>query len=124
MSDRGEAIEITDSRPCAVDPSYTLAGLSAAVYRHCEEAKPLESLHLCAGAWNGFDCSPEHLTRVFEELRARKLILELNGRILGLAVREQVSPMPELWEFPFGYANPPVPEEAMITKQTDTLCIN
>jgi magnesium-protoporphyrin IX monomethyl ester (oxidative) cyclase len=109
---QGAAIEITDTRPCATDSQFVLRGLAARVYRLCEVVRPVESLQRELYSQVGSSPSSSEVESVVEELKGRQVVLQQNGKLLGLAVPQPMAPMPPLWEFPFGFAMPPDFEEA------------
>jgi magnesium-protoporphyrin IX monomethyl ester (oxidative) cyclase len=100
LVDSGSELIITDTRSCAVEKQHRLTGLTAQVYRACDQAVTpkslLQALHPAGATW-------AEVQPALAELRQRKLILELNGRFLSLAVREPDRPL--LKEHPGGSVN-------------------
>jgi magnesium-protoporphyrin IX monomethyl ester (oxidative) cyclase len=100
MRDAGDYLTITDTRPCAVEPELKLEGLAYQVYKACDQALTPKALLRTLETQFGLTCSWDEVEPVVAELRECKLTLELNGRILSLAVKEPCRPL--LKEHPGG----------------------
>ena len=87
MRDEGERLQIIDTRPCAPERSLFLEGEEREVYLACDTPKSRRTF-----------ANPQ----VVDSLVARKLMLELNGKVLALAVRGDLPAMPSNLEFPGG----------------------
>ena len=76
------AVQITDTRPEAVAESHRLEGLAAELYLRCDSARSLNSLvkELAAKA------DAADILKKLEELVASKLMIEMDGQYLSLAV--------------------------------------
>ena len=105
IDDDGERLRIIDTRPCATDTRLSLEGLAYQVYVTCDRALTHRELVNALGQKWGFDGSWNHILPVVEELRARKILLKLNGRLLSLALREPIPPLPEQTNLPGGYVD-------------------
>ncbi len=81
MRGDGDAIEIADTRSCRTADRHRLEGDAARVYRACDEATDRRTLRETLGIGDALD-------DVVEPLFAAKLLLELHGRLLALAVDE------------------------------------
>jgi magnesium-protoporphyrin IX monomethyl ester (oxidative) cyclase len=103
MIDAGDHLALTDTRPCAVEQSFKLEGLAAQVYRACDQALTPKSLLQALQTRFDLVLSWEVVEPVVAELRARKILLDLNGRLLSLAVKEPCRPL--LQEHPGGEVN-------------------
>jgi ribosomal peptide maturation radical SAM protein 1 len=90
--DRGDAIELRDTRRVAVQEEIRLEGLDAQVYRLCEAAPTEEGL-LRAASEAGGAAAPEAVREARERLQALKVVLSLEGRLLSLAVHEPIVPV-------------------------------
>jgi ribosomal peptide maturation radical SAM protein 1 len=79
---------LTDTRPCAVAAEHRLFGLGAQLYSLCDSGQKAETLVRKTGAL---------MPNVQEELaglQTRKLLLELDGHYLSLAVFRNRPPLP------------------------------
>ncbi len=101
ITDDGEQIHIQDTRPCAVDREQVIAGLAYWVYITCNQAlsskellKTLRKMGL-ANSW-------EEIQPVVEELQKRKILLNLDGRLLSLGVRKPRASKQKAHEHPCG----------------------
>ena len=79
MEDDGDAIDILDTRSCRTADRHRLEGSAARVYRACDEATTRQTLRESLGIG-------EELEEIVQSLIAAKLLLELNERLLALAV--------------------------------------
>jgi magnesium-protoporphyrin IX monomethyl ester (oxidative) cyclase len=100
LVDAGDHLALTDTRPCAVAPTFKLEGLSAQVYRACDQALTPKALLQALQTQAGTTRSWDEVEPVVAELRTRKILLDLNGRLLSLAVKEPCRPL--LQEHPGG----------------------
>jgi len=94
MLDEQDKITITDSRPCAVMPKMTLTGPQAWIYRNCESICSLADLERRINGRELNGVTWAEAEQHIEELKAMKLVLELNGRMLSLALREPCAEFP------------------------------
>jgi len=97
MTDRGEEIDFLDTRPCAPDRRTTISGLEAAVYRVADPGLGRAELALRVGR------NAMEVAEALERLHARKLMLEIGGKHLALAVPGEVPALPEPDNFPGGW---------------------
>jgi len=86
-----DAIEIIDTRSCAKLKRHRLEGIAARVYLECDEAVDRNTLRERLG----------DVDEVVAMLRANNLLLELNGKLLALAV-DVTRPRPEEQPLPAG----------------------
>ena len=97
---RGEGVEIFDTRPCAVERRVELRGLAARALRLCDPAVSRAGL-LDRLRREEPDVTAAALDSALDELHRFRLLLELNGQCLSLAVPGTI---PELRVgFPGGY---------------------
>ena len=87
MRDENERLMIIDTRPCALQRVVYLEGREREVYLECDTPKARKSF-----------ADPE----VVDSLVERKLMLELDGKVLSLAVRGDLPAMPRNIDFPGG----------------------
>jgi hypothetical protein len=83
---KSDALEITDTRPVAVQRTYRLAGQRRALYEYCDQAHTAAEIraHLRERADGTGD--EGGLDGLLAELEAAKLLLHEDGRYLSLAV--------------------------------------
>ena len=78
----GRTINITDTRAAAVETTHHLEGLAAELYLRCDSAKSLTSLQREFAA----KADAADVLKTLEELVALKLMIEVEGQYLSLAV--------------------------------------
>lgn len=85
-----DSMVIRDTRPCALDYEYNLTGLSAAVFDACDRiVTPDGLLKLLQGEFDyqgGWDEVQSHV----EDLKTLNILIEVNGRLLSLATRDDL----------------------------------
>ncbi|NEO03016.1 MAG: hypothetical protein F6K50_49180 [Moorea sp. SIO3I7] len=94
MVDDGEMIKILDTRPVAVKVLHLLKGLDCWIYRLCDRARSYKSLLSAVQKEYQSEITAEDIAAAVARLGRDKLLLELNGKIISLAVREPVTPIP------------------------------
>jgi len=95
--DRGEAIDFLDTRPCAPVRRSTISGLEAEVYRAIDAAHaPAE---IAARLGRG---EPE-IAAALAQLAARKVVLALGDKYLGLAIEGEMPSIPDHETLPGGW---------------------
>jgi magnesium-protoporphyrin IX monomethyl ester (oxidative) cyclase len=100
MEEDEAGLHITDTRPCALQYEITLTGLEALVYKLCDKGPSVEGL-LDSCRQNGYSgASFEQLREIIRDFKQRRLVLELNDRVLGLATRK--ADAPPVFAFPGG----------------------
>ncbi len=100
LQDRGDSLEILDTRQCAPRRRHRLEGLSREIYLACDASQTPQSLAAQLGG------ERELLGRLLEELLADRLMAHQNGRYLALATRGQLPPLWQHSEFPGGSLAP------------------
>jgi ribosomal peptide maturation radical SAM protein 1 len=78
----GRTIDITDTREEAVETTHHLEGLAAELYLRCDSARSLNSL----GKELAAKADAADILKKLEELVASKLMIEIDGQYLSLAV--------------------------------------
>lgn len=97
MSRQADRLEFFDSRPCATARRRELAGLEAAVYLACEPALARKSLyHRFA------DEAPVAIDRIVDDFLTHHLMLEIDGKLLALAVEGDCPAYCDPEDFPGG----------------------
>jgi hypothetical protein len=99
MTTRGEAIDIYDTRPCATARRLTLEGLDALVYHACEPAADFRELCRRVGP-AGSDAGA--VRAALARLTALRLLLDVHGKYLALAVPGDLPCLVEPGDFPGG----------------------
>ena len=92
-----DRLEIRDTRSVATAPEHVLRGLPRGIYLACDEAPRVEALR---GAF--VDQDPERVEQAVDDLQRSKLLLAIDGRLIALALRAPVEPLPARSEFPGG----------------------
>ena len=104
MTDRdNKTLEILDTRHCARQYRTKLVGLAREVYLACDLAPRADYLpELLA---RDFDLHPsaDELAAVIDDLQQRGLLLSLDDRLIALAVRGSLPPLPTHRAFPGGF---------------------
>ncbi|GAA6615654.1 RiPP maturation radical SAM C-methyltransferase [Scytonema sp. NUACC26] len=105
MSDDGNCLTITDTRPCATERLLSLEGLAYWVYKVCDRALTPRELVKALRTQAGINISWDDVQLIVAQLQERKILVDLNGRLLSLAVKEPYLPLPTRSEFPGGYVD-------------------
>jgi magnesium-protoporphyrin IX monomethyl ester (oxidative) cyclase len=101
----GDRLMLIDTRPCAVEREMSLTGLAYQVYVDCDRVLSYQELVNALSRKLGRDVSRDEILPVVEELRQRKVLLELNGKLLSLAVNEPIVPLLDIKEQPGGFVD-------------------
>lgn len=121
MVDRGEGIEIFDTRDCASARRTLLVGLEARIYRACEPAQSETSLRRTLAQEGGDSPIPLAITEAIDSLDERKLILRAHEKILALALEGEIPSLPVPTEFPGGWFNISPPTRRTLQAAMDRL---
>jgi magnesium-protoporphyrin IX monomethyl ester (oxidative) cyclase len=105
IANHPDCLTLIDTRPCAIDREISLEGLAAWVYGECDRILTYRELVNVLTQKYGLEVSWDEIRGIVEELRERKVLLELNGRLLSLAVREPILPLLDVKEQPGGYVD-------------------
>jgi ribosomal peptide maturation radical SAM protein 1 len=103
LTDRDGELEILDSRDCARAFRITLRGLARAVCLACDAAPPAHRLTSIVERDYGLSATDEEVGKVADELIADRLVLPIDGRLVGLAVRGNLPTPPDMTRFPGGH---------------------
>lgn len=112
MTDHGDRIEILDTRPCAPERRCVLDGALAAVYRACESVIPRQRLSARLATQAALTLPDDAIDRLLGVLKEKKLVLDLHGRLLALAVAGALPDTEPRQCFPIG--DSPLPRIARI----------
>ena len=100
-SPAGHGLTIRDTRPCAIAARHELNSDEADIYRLCDSATSRavigESL-----ARAGDTIAPARIDGILAQFRRRKLIVDLDGRLLALATCDPPADYPDVADFPAG----------------------
>jgi magnesium-protoporphyrin IX monomethyl ester (oxidative) cyclase len=102
MVERGDELEITDTRRCRVAPRHRLTGLSRAVYEICDQAHNPDGILRRLQAHYEKSCKWDEVAPLVADLCARKLMVEMEGHFLSLAMRGPLRPLPHMRNYPGG----------------------
>ena len=78
VSDEGDCLRFVDTRPCAIQRSWTIEGLEAKIYRLCDSARTRTTLKSQLSA-------TEDLEPAISNLLSSKVLLLMNNKLLALA---------------------------------------
>jgi len=78
----GDALNLFDTRPCALQPARLLTGIEAQLYLTCDQAQSLTSLQRRFST----QVPLAQMQALLEEWVANKITIEMDGRYLSLAV--------------------------------------
>lgn len=98
-----EGATVLDYRACATATRHDLTGLAQRVYEICDEAPSFAGLMRRLRADGHADPRESAVRRVVDDLRERRLLVDLDQRLVALAVRGDIPSLPETTEFPGGY---------------------
>jgi ribosomal peptide maturation radical SAM protein 1 len=116
VRDEGERSVVSDSRPCAVEPTTVLEGISHLVYRACRRPRAISTLRADIEAMRGSPVDEKEVEEALALLIERKLLLSIGGRLLSLATLDPSQRMLSMVEFP-GFNFAIVRRDAAILRQ-------
>lgn len=99
MEDGPRGLTIEDTRSVATASRHRLTGLDRELYLACAKAKRLDKL---AGKMASLGHDSGQVAPAAERLLQAKLALEIDGRLLSLAITEPKAPYPAKADFPLG----------------------
>ncbi len=100
-----KAWEITDLRPCAVQLFHVLQGVTKDVYQVCCAVTARERLPVIVRKATGRDWGSGDVEKAVEYLKTQRLLLEIDGDLLALAVVKERPELQDITEFPGGYVS-------------------
>jgi len=102
MSDQGENIVVIDTRKVATNFTHQLTGLTAAIYRLCEE--PISKSRLVDKLIKlGLSSDEAKVNDALEILLKENLLLSLSNCYLALALKGPAPALPETKDYPSGH---------------------
>lgn len=102
MEDRDDLLCLTDTRGCSGSVQRHLKGLARAVYLACDNAPRPDRLADAVRKHYDPTASDREVRETVEELVAERLVIRIDGRLLGLAVRGAIPALPGRQEYPGG----------------------
>jgi ribosomal peptide maturation radical SAM protein 1 len=103
MTDADRVLAISDSRSVATAPRHVLTGLSRAVCLACDDAPRAAGLAGFLERDFGLTPTASQLAAVVSRLVSDRLVLPVDGRLVGLALPAELPPYPGASEFPGGH---------------------
>jgi ribosomal peptide maturation radical SAM protein 1 len=104
MTDRDGVLRITDTRSCARVPRHELTGLARAVCLACDAApRPGRLSEILARDHGLAGAAEEEIGAALDSLLADRLVLAVDGRLLGLALTAHAPANPDFKQFPGGH---------------------
>jgi ribosomal peptide maturation radical SAM protein 1 len=105
MQDDGETLEVLDSRSCASAFRNSFTGISRAILLACDQAPAADWLPGILAKDYNFTATPEEIETSIQDLRRRKLLIEIDGRVITLAISGDIPELPSRKDFPGGFVN-------------------
>jgi ribosomal peptide maturation radical SAM protein 1 len=102
MTDGDGALDVVDTRACATKAFRSLTGPARAVLLACDTSPRPEKLGETVRRDHGVTASDEEVAAIVGQLVQDRLILPIDGRLVGLAVRGAGTATPGTREFPGG----------------------
>ncbi|WP_069997871.1 RiPP maturation radical SAM C-methyltransferase [Cellulosilyticum sp. I15G10I2] len=102
MNDNGDLIDIVDTRRCAIERHIVLKGLSRYIYLLCEKAPKIESIYLQVKESFSDNLGNEEIAECINHLKKKRLAIEIDGRIVSLAIKGEPLDFPTWEQTPFG----------------------
>jgi magnesium-protoporphyrin IX monomethyl ester (oxidative) cyclase len=100
-----EVWEIADSRPCAVQSCHRLQGIAKDVYQVCSNVTARQHLLAAVRRVTEREWGSEEIEKTVKHLKDQRIMLEINGDLLALAIAEKRSPLQDISEYPGGYVS-------------------
>ena len=86
MTDEDGVLDVVDTRACAVKGFWSLTGVDRAVLLACDASPRPERLAEAVRSDHGVTASDEEIAAVADRLVRGKLVMPIDGRLVGLAV--------------------------------------
>jgi len=112
MTDRDGELDVVDTRACATKALRTLTGLDRAVLLACDSAPRPERLAATVRREHAVTATDAQVADAVEQFIRDRLVLPIDGRLVGLAVSGAGTPIPAQDEFPGGAVRLPVIRQA------------
>jgi ribosomal peptide maturation radical SAM protein 1 len=105
MQDDGETLEVLDSRSCASEFRNSFTGIARAILLACDQAPAVDRVPGIVAKDYELAAPVAEIETTIQDLRRRKLLLEIDGRLLTLAVSGALPELPSRKDFPGGFVN-------------------
>lgn len=105
IDDDGQHLRIVDTRPCATGGEIDLEGLAYQIYKTCDRALTQSELIRNLHRDHNIDLTWNQIQPVVDELQSRKIFLELDNRVMSLAVSGLIRSLPDRRDLPGGYVD-------------------
>ncbi|WP_246207890.1 RiPP maturation radical SAM C-methyltransferase [Bradyrhizobium rifense] len=100
MRDSGDEIIVEDTRAIAVEREHRVRGLAREILLAADEGSPETRLR---EQLSGTNVMQAEIEAAIADMIARKLIVRLDARLVGLALWHPYTPIPPMTAFPGGY---------------------
>ncbi|WOH75465.1 RiPP maturation radical SAM C-methyltransferase [Bradyrhizobium sp. NDS-1] len=100
MRDSGDEIIVEDTRAIAVEREHRVRGLARKILLAADEGLPETRLR---EQLSGTNVMQAEIEAAIADMIARKLIVRLDARLVGLALWQPYTPIPPMTAFPGGY---------------------
>ncbi|MCA1538054.1 RiPP maturation radical SAM C-methyltransferase [Bradyrhizobium sp. NBAIM03] len=100
MRDSGEELTVEDTRAIAVECKHRVKGLKREILLAADEGVPETLLRKRLATANVMQAE---IDAAIADMTARKLVIRLDGRLVGLPLWHPYTPMPGMTAFPGGY---------------------
>ena len=101
--DNGKEMTIIDTRPSAVSAKLTLKGLAYQIYSACDRVLTHSELRRTLHKQLQLHFTESEVKSALQYLQTQQILLELNGRLLSLALRAPVATLPHARDYPGGH---------------------
>jgi hypothetical protein len=102
VEDLGAELAVLDTRSCALERDFTLAGLDRAVYLATEAAPARDRVGTIMAEKQGLAATADELAAAVGRLVERALVLPIDRRLVALGLTGPLPRLPGLREFPGG----------------------
>lgn len=93
ITDNGKESEIIDTRPCAIEKKIVLKGLKREIYQRCRKPRRIENVIAYCKDEIKTDATANEINAEINEMKDKKILLFLNGKLLSLALKEPQRPL-------------------------------
>jgi ribosomal peptide maturation radical SAM protein 1 len=98
---KSPSVQIVDTRPVAVNSRHELNGLEAEIYLACDSAQKIDPLKEKITVNSNY--SGNNFDKAVKSLISRHLLLNIDKRLLALALERPHCPFPKPTDYPVGY---------------------
>jgi ribosomal peptide maturation radical SAM protein 1 len=101
--DSDGVLAVTDTRSCSIQEYQELTGLERAVLLACDGAPRPSRLAQVVARDHGMTVTEDRVAGVIDRMVSARLVLPVDGRLVGLVLDGPPTPLPPLRNFPGGY---------------------